>query len=659
MPATPRPARLTAFSTAIAEVILTSGILVLAIWSGLTQVSFIQRFSFRYLSTGFSLILLMGAIAILLYLWIGTHYKPWRIPWKRVRVDPANLGILFGLCAIAGLFSLLAITQSGDDVSYVSRVVYFLHHPDQSLDFNLHDNLLLGDRSYFIMLFSTVEFFWGYLTWITGQHFADVYYWLVPSLGGALIPLVWFFVSSKLTRSPPAALLATTAIMLFLGLTAITNKSFGYVAFLRIWQGKAMLMSLLLPLFIAYSLEFFRRPHFWRGIKLFLALVTSLGLSASSLFLMPSLAIALGVAFLAGTFKKRSVLTQLLTLLGYYSIFVPLIAAGAFYIYSTYSVSPWQYLERGGMMAESFNLFFADTFVGQYESVFGAWYSGLSVVAIAILIGCIVLVSPANRRFLLGWIFSALLFLNPWTYPIISQLFTSDNAYWRLFYVLPLPLAVGIVAICGYKNLNPFKLGLTRWSKTSLTYSLCGILLGLALLVNIVPNAYGLAHRIDGFALEHKLDAETQDAIAEILSVSPPGGMLAPFEYSQKVPIYSAEHPQVATHFHMLIGSVRQEEEALLFNQTLRAIAFISHRRSLYIRRYVRPLDNIGDTIETQGLDSLESLLSLSLSPPLTTIVLDAKMNQRRDATQLLRDRHFSRILRNSDYHIYVKEPES
>jgi len=102
-----------------------------------------------------------------------------------------------------------------------------------------------------------------------------------------LIPLCQARLFRQLLPRPPAwiaAVLATTVVLLVAG---DTHRSFGNYAFVRLWQGKAIFLTIGLPLIYAYAIRFSASGARADWLRLFAAQVASVGLTSTAIWAAP------------------------------------------------------------------------------------------------------------------------------------------------------------------------------------------------------------------------------------------------------------------------------------------------------------------------------------------------------------------------------------
>ena len=123
------------------------------------------------------------------------------------------------------------------------------------------------------------------------------------AIGSALVPLVYYLLLRRLGLAPLVALAGASGTLLFLLLDGNDHRAMGNMAFVRMWQGKAILLTLLPPYLLTHTVSFLsaggRRPWLCAA----LAGVAATGLSTIGCFFAPAVigasVLAVGGALLA------------------------------------------------------------------------------------------------------------------------------------------------------------------------------------------------------------------------------------------------------------------------------------------------------------------------------------------------------------------------
>jgi hypothetical protein len=527
--------------------------------------------------------------------------------------------MLFGLCLLGAALSFLEHHPNADDGYYFGgRTIHYLAHPEAILDLEHHHHALLDwPLRYPLLLLQPVSLLWAYLASVTGLSGLDVLHYVAPALGGFLLPLAWYLALSRFVQSPLAAVTGTAAIVACLCLDGVTSRSFGAFGFPAVRLGKGLLMAVFVPIFVAFSRDWFERPGAQNAVKLFLVTIACAGLSDSSLFLLPALA-----AFLAsgGLFARGASLATAKLLAGYFASLAWLYGIGLYML---------AVVDRSDLVHLGFGYRFPGTFSGQLALVFGDPPGPfLWIYLLALAVVWVGFRDGRQRAFLAGWMLAAVALLNPLLFPLVTSYLTSYNAFWRLFYLPPFLLAVG-VAIAGLVAW----LGARRPAHHLLAIAL---LLGVAAFGNLVePFSSGAVFsRVPLAVTGYKIDADLQQDVRVILAHARPGAMLAPLHYSAVIPLFTDQLPQVAVRGFMLRHTSIVNGEPELGESRMRAIGFVSRRASPGARQ------------------DLEKLLARE---ELENVVVSARVATRTQLLGLLRQYGFQRVIRQPRFALFVR----
>ncbi len=396
--------------------------------------------------------------------------------------------------------------------------------------------------------------------------------------------------------------------------------SFGFPA---VRLGKGMLMAVFVPIFVAFSKDWFERPGARNAVKLFLVTTACAGLSDSSLFLLPVLA-----AFMASgaLFARGASLATAKILAGYFASLAWLYGIGAYML---------AVVDRSRMAYLGFGLGFPDSFSGQLKLVFGDPPGPfLWIYLLALAAAWVGSRQGKERAFLAGWLVAAVALLNPVLFPLVTSHLTSYNTYWRLFYLLPFLLAVGI-AIARLVD---------RFAVRRPAYHLLAValLLGVATLGNLVEpfSSRAVFSQIPLAVTGYKIDADLQEDVRVILAHAEPGATLAPIRYSAVIPLFTAELPQVAVRGFMLRHIAIANGEPGLAESRVRAISFVSGES--------RP-------------GAAQDLAKLLSREELTNVVVTARAAARPHLLRLLHRYGFQRVVSQPRFSLFVRtrEPDS
>jgi hypothetical protein len=285
---------------------------------------------------------------------------------------------------------------------------------------------------------------------------------------------------------------------------------------------------------------------------LIVAVVALSGMTTSALVMLPLLALALWVAWWASSddvegWPARSMIYAL-----------TLTPAVVFALdYRRYAVS---YVSFGAAANSGFPQDFWEQVTLLHQ---GAHFPLTWLLFGGALLGC--LCKHRRHRFLLTWTAVLVFFvLNPWVAPWVMRYITSENIYWRLFYILPFPLMLGVVLAMLYDSMLP---GRRRVFWFGALFLCCAIAVGVSP-TSVLRPGNGLTVGAPG----PSLDASADDA-KRIAVLAPEGVMLAPVFLAQDMSVLSTRHIQIATRPDFLALALIREP--LDDQQRQRAVCFI------------------------------------------------------------------------------------
>jgi hypothetical protein len=176
------------------------------------------------------------------------------------------------------------------------------------------------------------------------------------------------------------------------------------------------------------------------------------------------------------------------------------------------------------------------TFVGNIELVLAGPATILFLIAGTIL--SVAFIQKRDRRFLMIWIVLLVVcYLNPLISPVMIKYITSPNIYWRLFYLLPLPLVVGLSGaglVLRLENKSP-----------KLRRIIVAVTIVLLLAAH-VPTSSTSVFRKDTKLGIPRYKVQGLSLAREVLKLKPPPGTMLAMPYvSSALPMLSAEHPQM------------------------------------------------------------------------------------------------------------------
>ncbi len=368
----------------------------------------------------FSVAVLLVALSTLLIT------RPQPEPYEPARQSRVLEGALWGIGAGCVVLTLVCHRPDWDDAYYVNMAVVMCDAPGEPL--------LVKDTLYGVAGLSlhvpayrvhSYEAFNGALARITGVPAIYCFHWISASLAALLVPLAF----ARLFRIlvPRYWLWGVVAILVVLVVTGETWRSYGNYAFVRMWAGKSIYLSVFLPLAYAYGLRFGAAPTSRHWMLMAAVQIAAVGCTSSALWSVP-LATCLGMACSVrlgrGTLKTLA--------LG--------VAASGYVLCVGLSIK--------GTMAATSSQVASVTTLGSGFSVAldeSLGTGGLRLCGIAAVLFAWALLrnGPARRFAVLVPLISLLLILNPHLEEQVSRHLVGPS-YWRAMWIMPIPILLAL-----------------------------------------------------------------------------------------------------------------------------------------------------------------------------------------------------------------------
>lgn len=200
-------------------------------------------------------------------------------------------GLLWVLALLAVAVALVAHRPDLDDSFYLNLAVASADAPG--------DPLLAGDTLHGVPGLPLHHPVYRVHTWevwnaaisrLTGIPVAAVFHFVSASLVALLVPLAWARLFRRLV--PRHWLWAVAAVLWVLVIAGDAHRWYGNFAFVRIWQGKSVFLSVLLPVIWSAGLDFARRPSTRGFLLLGAAQVAALGCTSTAVWAGPAAALS-------------------------------------------------------------------------------------------------------------------------------------------------------------------------------------------------------------------------------------------------------------------------------------------------------------------------------------------------------------------------------
>ncbi len=367
------------------------------------------------------------------------------------------------------------------------------------------------------------------LSLLTGIPVTATFHLLSAAIAALLVPLAWARLFRRL--APRHWLWAVVAVLWVLLVAGDVHRWYGNFAFVRIWQGKSVFLSVLLPVIWSAALDFARRPSrraFW---LLAAAQVAAVGCTSTALWAGP--AAALSAAACAVPLSPRAwrrigavALTSAYVLLLGLGLQHAVVEEREMSVSAQADRASTEQAERKRATAERRHVPGAQLTLS-LDRVTGTGL--MQTVCVAAVLGAWALIPPGlGRRFACGVplaVWSVL--LNPYFSYELAR-FVIGGSSWRALWVLPIPALLALVLTA------PLQLSLRRSVAVPLAVA---AFLGFA----FVP-AYSALSRDNGVRLGRpgpKVPIENHAIARHFAARVPPGSVVvAPRRFSVWLPTF-------------------------------------------------------------------------------------------------------------------------
>jgi hypothetical protein len=454
-----------------------------------------------------------------------------RVP-PRGEPAPASRGeraALLGLALLCAAYALTAHRPDADDAFYLGLAVAAATHPTAPL---LASDPIHGIAGVPLALpiykVHSLELLEAALAWLTPLRVLDVAHLLLPALAAFLVPLV----HARLLRllAPRRWLWAVAAVVAWLVLVGAPHQGYGNFGFVRLHQGKAILLCVVLPAVAALALEYALAPSRRRWLRLAAVQVVALGTSATGLWAAPVVA-GLCLATAAEWRATRLGRLALGLAASAYPLGLALALRGS--TVAAFAAAPPTQWEANADAASALARVLGD--------------GGVAALSLFVVAGGWALAtSGLQRRFAAVFACAfALLFWNPWVAPWIAHTVTGVPTYWRVFWLLPVPLLVALALTA------PLELVPHRAAGAAVALA-AAIVLFVALPAVPTWSARNFVHVGPP---QWKIPPAEKAAARALIALAPPGAtVLAATSVSRWLPAFEdAPVPLVARHLDLTI----------------------------------------------------------------------------------------------------------
>jgi hypothetical protein len=369
---------------------------------------------------------------------------------------------LWTLCALCAGVTLLAQKPEFDDGGNLLVAVIAADQPEATLfGPEFHNGLPNLPAAFLIYKVHSLEVLEGALSYLTKRPVLDIAHVVIPPLAAFLVPLV--FANLFRLLIPRRWIWGLVVLMFLLFMMGDTHQSYGNFAFIRLQQGKAIFLTLVVPLLMVYGLAFALQPSSKRWWMLVAAQIACVGLSSPALWIAPLVAALALVCGLDGS--RRSLRIFLIGISS--SVYLVLLAAG-------------MWLRLHGTVDTSTTMTSAELMRDALEKVLGD--GPMSVLSLLAVLGAwTVAKAPIERRVALVFPLAFLLAWNPLWAKSFAESVTHPLVYWRVFWILPLPVLLALLSTApieaewaGWFRRAPYglRIGVTLGASVAVFYAL-------------------------------------------------------------------------------------------------------------------------------------------------------------------------------------------
>jgi hypothetical protein len=220
--------------------------------------------------------------------------EPWPPHADCTGATPAwHRGALWALALAGALITACLHLPNTDDVLYVNIAVALADNPARTLftEDTLHGATVIPHAAYHVHSFELLA---GALSLLTRIPPLEILHLGLAVFAGLLTPLAWWRLFRLLDAQ--RALSMVVVVMLWYVLDGTTPFSLSMHAFARLFQGKAVLVTVGVAAIAAYGIEFGLRPSLPRLLWLVAAQIAGLGLTSTGIWLCPLVAVTAVIA---------------------------------------------------------------------------------------------------------------------------------------------------------------------------------------------------------------------------------------------------------------------------------------------------------------------------------------------------------------------------
>jgi hypothetical protein len=378
-------------------------------------------FRLTWLATAVAIVALLAASYLSGRLGQTGDYEPsvGRLAGVTRYEDLAVLGVL-AACAVTSLFIHLL---DSDDPYYVNRSVWVAEHGNAALRDTMFSPEVYNSPYGGGIPIASIESLFGVIAHMTGLRAGTVTYLVGPPVGTALA--VWAIWRLARRWAPRRAIVVFGGAIAFLMLSG--DSMLGNFWIPRIWQGKVMAVTFLMPLIWAYLTDVYEardRDSRLRAMVLLLASgIAFFGLTPTAVVWGP---LMFGAVLLAAVGLR----SKALAIGGALMVTGPILSGAAVVLFSS---------DVGGKAPRTLSA------QGSFVRILGE-----TKPMVALGLAALALAPMLTRRGAAAALAGAASLVSVWVFapgilPLVNAVTGSGPILWRMLYVAPIPVLVGLL----------------------------------------------------------------------------------------------------------------------------------------------------------------------------------------------------------------------
>ncbi|WP_232372159.1 DUF6077 domain-containing protein [Xanthomonas hydrangeae] len=536
---------------------------------------------------------------------------------KRLRNNAQrwHLAAALTLAMLSGVMAMSINRPDVDDSIYVPKSLFYLEHPDAPINSQVTWLAAVEQRPV-SGVFPYYELSQAALAHLIGRPYLDLYHVLFPGIVGFLMYSAALVLLGHFENRPGTVLICSLFYLLLILLLGETHRSYGNLSIARAFHGKYMFLSVGAPSWIYFSLRYLRQPSWSQWLILAAIGVAMAAATPTAMIFLPFLALTIAFANHMQLSTRLPKAKDLVLGLRYGTTLIPVVfMALSFRLYAVDNISAGSQINAG----------FPTSFADQLGLIVNPDYPltpWLFTVSLLVMLGF----SP-YRRFFAAWVLAlGAMLLNPWISDVVIQHLTTENIYWRLFYLLPFPL-MPVLALGLLANAGRFGVALTL-----LLVSITGFFAVWGP-TSVLRPENGTTLSAPGYKIGEADRASSEQAIR----CGHAGTMLAPTQIASNMLLLSARFPQYV---------MRDDYLGLMLESTTSQIS-LEQRKAASAYLYL-------DDESTMASFAFRTLISSSLAPE-HILTKESAINFKTISTQLTEAGYVDRCGISGGYRLFSR----